>query len=83
MILNGNKNQTHQHILFDFVFPDLKMFVIFTFLCMATIVKDCSSLNLNFVTNNVIDIFGVTDNELGNNTIVKDDDPPPHKEVAR
>lgn len=59
------------------------MFVIFTFLCMATIVKDCSSLNLNFGTNNVIDIFGVTDNELGNNTIVKDDDPPPHKEVAR
>ena len=50
---------------------------------MATIVKDCSSLNLNFGTNNVIDIFGVTDNELGNNTIVKDDDPPPHKEVAR
>ena len=59
------------------------MFVIFSFLFVATIVKDCSSLNLNFGTNNVIDIFGVTDNELANNTIVKDDDPPPHKEVAR
>lgn len=64
------------------MFSDLKMFVLFTFLRMATIIQDCSSLNINFGTNNVIDLFGVTENELANNTVVNDDDPHPNKEVA-
>jgi len=58
--------------------------VIFTLFCMASLVRDCSSLNLNFgSSNNVINIFAVTDDELSNNTIVEDDGPPPHREVAR
>ena len=59
------------------------MNLILFFLLLTTIAKDVSSLNTNFGTNNVIDIFGMTDSEVVNNTIAEEDDPPPHAEVAR
>lgn len=59
------------------------MYTLLIFLILNTIVKDVSSLNLNFGGNNIIDIFGVTDNEVTNNTILADDEPPPHAQVAR
>jgi len=52
-------------------------------LLFAFLAKDVSSLNPNFGTNNVIDIFGMTDNDVVNNTLTNEDDPPPHAEVAR
>jgi len=59
------------------------MYTLLISLFLITIVKDVSSLNLNFGSDNVIDIFGFTDNQVKNNTIPLDDDPPPHSQVAR
>jgi len=50
---------------------------------ITLIAKYVLSLSTNFGTNNVIDIYGVTENEVVNNTFIADDDPPPHSEVAR
>jgi len=52
-------------------------------LLFSLLAKDASSLSPNFGTNNVIDIFGMTDKDVVNNTLTNDDDPPPHAEVAR
>ena len=52
-------------------------------LLFSLLARDVSSLSPNFGTNNVIDIFGTTDNDFVNNTLTDDDDPPPHAEVAR
>ena len=55
-----------------------------TILFIIAIVRDSSSLNLNFGADNVIDIFGFSGNDIGNKTTVADDDdPPPHQQVAR
>jgi len=52
-------------------------------LLFSLLARDVSSLSPNFGTNNVIDIFGTTDNDFVNDTLTDDDDPPPHAEVAR
>jgi len=52
-------------------------------LLFPLLARDVSSLSPNFGTNNVINIFGTTDNDFVNNTLTDDDDPPPHAEVAR
>jgi len=52
-------------------------------LLFVLLAKDVSSLGTNFGTNNIIDIFGMTDYDVVNNTLTNDDDPPPHAEVAR